>query len=212
VEGLDVMSIVEKVSRLLAVLGAAAGVIYAVGFVVINSSLLRVGVYDLALLRTGYLSVGIVYVLIFSVILGISITAVYVLDRVFSHAKDTQTSRVWHWSLFGVVVLLLLILFYAFPLTIGFLSLYFKGDPDFDSPNDPLFYWSLAHLIFSFLAILVGVLFIERIWALFKTGRQRRDRYAGWALVSILGVLLNESETSHFQDTPFREIVTKRPR
>jgi predicted 3-demethylubiquinone-9 3-methyltransferase (glyoxalase superfamily) len=28
----------------------------------------------------------------------------------------------------------------------------------------------------------------------------------------IEGVLLNESETSHFQDTPFREIVTKRPR
>jgi hypothetical protein len=27
-----------------------------------------------------------------------------------------------------------------------------------------------------------------------------------------IGVLLNESETSHFQDTPFREIVTKRPR
>jgi len=25
-------------------------------------------------------------------------------------------------------------------------------------------------------------------------------------------VLLHESETSHFQDTPFREIVTKRPR
>jgi hypothetical protein len=34
----------------------------------------------------------------------------------------------------------------------------------------------------------------------------------GNGILCVPSVLLNESETSHFQDTPFREIVTKRPR
>jgi hypothetical protein len=46
----------DQLPKIIAVLTASAGAIYAVGFIVINSSLLKVGVLDLSLLRTGYLA------------------------------------------------------------------------------------------------------------------------------------------------------------
>ena len=70
----------DQITRIIGVMAASVGVIYAVGFIVINSSLLRVGVLDLSLLRTGYLAAGLAYVFLFSIMLGLVLGIFYYLS------------------------------------------------------------------------------------------------------------------------------------
>lgn len=64
----DLKQLIKHLGDLLRVLGSAVGasslgvtIIYAVGFVVTNTSLLRYGAYELSLLRTEFLAAGISY-------------------------------------------------------------------------------------------------------------------------------------------------------
>ena len=67
----------DQLPKIIAVLTASAGAIYAVGFIVINSSLLKVGVLDLSLLRTGYLAAGLAYLFLFGIIWGLILGGLY---------------------------------------------------------------------------------------------------------------------------------------
>src|SRR3972149_6646208 len=52
--------------QLFAALAGATGLFYAIGFVIVNTSLLQLGVYETALISVGYVAPGIAFALIFT--------------------------------------------------------------------------------------------------------------------------------------------------
>lgn len=207
----------DQLTRIIAVLTASVGVIYAVGFIVINSSLLSVGVLDLSLLRTGYLSAGLAYIFLFAIISGISIGVLYyvylpstrLIIRLIRHGLEnlmlkSAIKRDWsRWLLrcaltvFGIafglgIAASFVPLFYAEAIFVGSLSFYFERINEVTGPNEPMFWWSLTHAFIGFFGLLA--------YHLTRTMARPRPRYfleraarpilAGTVLVAYFGVML----------------------
>ena len=55
----------KQAIQLFAALAGAGGLFYSIGFIIVNVSLLRLGVYETALISVGYVAPGIAFSLIF---------------------------------------------------------------------------------------------------------------------------------------------------
>jgi len=56
----------KQAVQLFAALAGATGLFYAIGFIIVNTSLLQLGVYETALISVGYVAPGIAFALIFT--------------------------------------------------------------------------------------------------------------------------------------------------
>ncbi|MEJ2252423.1 MAG: hypothetical protein P8Y97_22520 [Candidatus Lokiarchaeota archaeon] len=59
------------------------GLLYAIGFAVVNISLLSYGVFEIDLVRARYISSGVSYIVLFAILIGVALTALFFLDRWF---------------------------------------------------------------------------------------------------------------------------------
>src|SRR3990172_7736855 len=71
----------KQALQLFAALAGATGLFYAIGFIIVNTSLLKLGVYESALISAGYVAPGIAFVVIFSLSAGGTIAVVAALRR-----------------------------------------------------------------------------------------------------------------------------------
>src|SRR3972149_1080997 len=55
----------KQAVQVFAALAGATGLFYAVGFIIVNTNLLQLGVYETALISVGYVAPGIAFALIF---------------------------------------------------------------------------------------------------------------------------------------------------
>ena len=162
----------DQLPKIIAVLTASAGAIYAVGFIVINSSLLKVGVLDLSLLRTGYLAAGLAYLFLFGIIWGLILGGLYprlapniekVVNRIPIICKN-EGKLIHRLTVRTLVLVTTTVIAVAGALLVSWLSFYFKGfvwPMFFKGLNWPMFYWVFSHS----LASSIGVYLIRSIYS-----------------------------------------------
>ncbi|MGH2593650.1 MAG: tetratricopeptide repeat protein, partial [Anaerolineae bacterium] len=88
--------------QLFAALAGATGVFYAIGFVIVNFNLLRLGVYETALISVGYVVPGIAFVILATLLVVAAIGAFAAWRRLLGPAPLERVLA----ALFGIVTLI----------------------------------------------------------------------------------------------------------
>jgi tetratricopeptide (TPR) repeat protein len=104
---MDVKDWVDLLVKVLGLSTVAAILLHMLGFVIVNTSLLRYGVYDFSILRVRFIAAGVAYVSWWLILAWAAVVFLWLGRRLWKEAKG----RLWRRTLAGAAVLSLAILF-----------------------------------------------------------------------------------------------------
>jgi phage shock protein PspC (stress-responsive transcriptional regulator) len=160
---------IALIARVIAALAGSVALIYAVGFAIINLSLLKYGVFEVGVVRERFLQAGAIYLLVLVLLASMALATAYASGKVVEH-------RLWP----ALLLCLLPILAISFVLT-G-LAYNFEFDASvIEMWTVPAWYVGTGFVI---LAIILGWLYVGRLLTEDKSETTRLlKRLAGWGIL-----------------------------
>jgi tetratricopeptide (TPR) repeat protein len=196
-QSLQIGELLENISgtavKIFGFVAGSVGLLYAIGFTIVNLSLLRHGVYEVGLVRARFISAGVSYLVLVSLLAGIVWTCLYLIDLWSERWKSPEwKSQSWLTLLISLIPISLLCLFLAMAVW-GFKAI---SERDITGFNIPFLVWCLAFSVF--LLFIMGsdripkVKDLRTILETNETGVQKSlgERFSAIGVWSIIVVLL----------------------
>jgi tetratricopeptide (TPR) repeat protein len=117
---IDIENLIKHVAAIFGLIAGAVGLLYGIGFAVVNISLLRYGVYEVTLVRARYISAGVFYLVFFTLLVGGSLGSLALSERIIQRPRRepwSQSSGREPWL--SLLLSLILIIVICFVLALG---------------------------------------------------------------------------------------------
>jgi tetratricopeptide (TPR) repeat protein len=112
-ESLPIEKFIQRIATIFGFIAGAVGLLYGIGFAVVNLSLLRYGVYEVTLVRARYISAGVFYLVFFTLLVVGSLGSLALSERIIQRPRTeprSQSSRRELWLSLRLSFLLIIVI------------------------------------------------------------------------------------------------------
>jgi len=145
---LSIGEVLEKISgtavKIFGFVAGSVGLLYAIGFTVVNLDLFRHGVYEVGLVRARYISAGVSYLVLVSLLAGIVFACLYWVDLLMSRLRENHG-----WSNLLISFIPIFLVCYILAMWVSGFRAVSELDPM--KINIPFFRWCLVFSLFLLL-------------------------------------------------------------
>jgi tetratricopeptide (TPR) repeat protein len=118
---IDIENLIKHVAAIFGLIAGAVGLVYAIGFAIVNISLLSYGVYEVALVRTRYVSAGVAFLVLVTILAVLAIATRIFTTKVLGRFGKSPTV-----VLMTSIVILFILSFLLAWLSLGWRSEVFR--------------------------------------------------------------------------------------